>query len=598
MVSHKLKQLAWLTVPALVGSMALVYLILLFPQWTKAQSTLEFNVSPAEQALPTGSTAQFSLSITNTGAITLTNFVVQTDYVENCRVTPIYVWQTNPFYYGPLILGPGESYDFSCSQQVFEDVVDTFTLTAETTEGDTTAPEEANVVVYAENLVGRFNTELQSVVYGDTAPLTLIISNTGLLNLTDISVTPRDAALTDCFRSAGELPDLTGGQSTTVSCDTPNIYDDAETVFDINATVDGSTAVSEIAYLFLDSVKGLELEISPDVQMIPANTIADLTLTLHNPDNMPVTNLAVTSSDFPACNRAAGSLPDLAGGESTQYQCQTPELATDDTYTMTTAATTNNLAVTAVANTIINANSQVEIKVSPSYLITAENTPVTFTITVTNNLTDTLTSVAVNNTSSNVSKPAGTITDCARSLADMAPDAVVTYTCQGTAVPDEPYQSFILSGFTPNELEDADDNYHLAQADAYVGLVHTYLPVAMNNYQRPYTLPDLTIDNLTVSQISNNNYSINITVKNQSTLPVTSGNNFFVNAYLTSDLNSPVFICSVQGQWMGAGQSHACSSQITLSQGSHIVRAWADPYNTVTEDYETNNTRDLEVTHD
>lgn len=597
MASHKLKRLAWFSLPTLLGSATLIYLFLLFPQWTKAQSSLEFDVSPAEQALPTGNSAQFSISIINTGAVTLTNFLVQTDYVQNCDAF-IYVFQTNPFYYGPLILGPGESYNFSCSQSIFEDVQDTFTLTAETTDGDATAPEEANVIVYAENLVARFNTELQSVVYGDTAALTLIISNTGLLNLTDISVTPRDAALTDCFRSAGELPNLTGGQSTTISCNTPNIYDDAETVFDINATVDGSTAVSEVAYLFLDSVKGLELEITPDVQMIPANTTADLAITLHNPDSVPVTNLAVTSSDFPACSREAGSLPDLAGGESTQYQCQTPELAADDTYTVTAAATTNNLAVTAVANTTINANSQVAIDVSPSYLITAENTPVTFTITVTNNLiTDTLTNVAVN-TSSAIARPSGTITDCARPLADMAPDEVATYTCLGTAVPGQPRQSFILSGFSPGALEDSDANYHLAQADVYVGLAQTYLPVAMNNYQRPYTLPDLIITNLTVNQISNDTYNINITVKNQSTLPVATGNNFFINAYLASNLNSPISVCSVQGQWMGAGQSHTCSSQITLTSGNHIIRAWADPYSTVTEEYEMNNTRDLEVTHD
>jgi hypothetical protein len=596
MVSHKIKRLAWF-LPALLGSVLLIYFLFLLPRLTKAQSSVEFTVSPTEQTILPGSTAYFAITLTNTGAISLTNITVESeavrpveaDFLRYCLQSPI----------TGLTLDVGESYSYNCSEPLlYLDVQQTLLLSAETTDGNSTVSDSAEVIVHVEHLSANFDTEYQAVSYGDSAYLTLDITNSGSYDLTDISITPRDAAFADCLRTAGELPDLSGGQTTTLNCESPNIFEDAEVIFDVAATLDGSTAVSEVAYFFLDSIKGLELEISPDVQMIPANTSADLTLTLYNPDDVPITNLAVNSPDFPACNREAGSLPNLAGGQSTQYQCQTPELAADGTYTLTAAATSNNLAATAVANTTINANSQVDIEVAPNYLIIAENTPVTFTITVTNNLTDTLTSVAVNATSSSASRPSGTITDCARSLADLAPDAVVTYSCQGTAVPGEPYQSFVLSGFTPSDLEDSDANYHLAQADAYVGLAHTYLPIAMNNYQRPYTLPDLIIDNLTVSQISNNNYSINITVKNQSTLPVAIGNNFFVNAYLTSNLNNPIFVCSLQGQWFGAGQSYTCSSQITLSTGSHVIRAWADPYNTVSEEYETNNTGDFEVTND
>ena len=75
-------------------------------------------------------------------------------------------------------------------------------------------------------------------------------------------------------------------------------------------------------------------------------------------------------------------------------------------------------------------------------------------------------------------------------------------------------------------------------------------------------------------------------------------NNFFVNAYLTSNLSNPILVCSMQGKWFGAGQSYTCTGQITLVAGTHTVRAWADPYDTVTEEYEMNNTRDLEVTHE
>ncbi|MCB8924920.1 MAG: hypothetical protein H6652_04770 [Ardenticatenaceae bacterium] len=600
MVSHRLKRLAWFILPALLGSGILLSLFLLFPFHTEAQTSLEFVVTPTEQAIIPVGFPQFSIAITNTGAISLTNFVIRANQLNNCARNPIYVQKTNPFYYGPLILEPGESYTFSCStyDPIGEDIEDTLSLTAETESGDSIGPEEIDVVVHAEHLAAQFDTEIQAVGYGDTALLTLNITNTGPWEMTNISVTPIDSSLADCMRQVGDLPALSAGQSTSFSCETTNLYEDEEVVVDIAATVDGTIAVSEKAYLFLDSVKGLALEISPDEQIVASNASTDLTVTLRNLDDLSLTNLALASTDFPAFNRSAGSLPDLNSGESYQFQCETTLLTTDDTYTMTASALLNNLAVTAVNHTTLNAHSLVDIEVSPNYLIIAESAPVTFTITATNNLiTDTLTGVTVNNTSA-ANRPTGLSTDCAQTLADLAPGESITYTCVGTAVPGEPNQNFTLSGYTPADYEDSDANYHIAQADAYIGLTHTFLPVTLNNYHPPYSYPDLTIKSLSVSQISNNIYSVKITVENPSTEAVADNNNFFVNAYLTSNLSNPILVCSMQGKWFGAGQNYTCTGQITLTAGTHTIRAWADPYDTVTEEYEMNNTRDLEVTHE
>ncbi|MCB8976515.1 MAG: hypothetical protein H6657_03710 [Ardenticatenaceae bacterium] len=605
MIIQKLKRLAW-TLPALTSLAVLAYFFLLLPQLTKAQTSFEFIVSPLEQSVLPGTAAILNITITNTGAISLTNITVQPEairpaeayFLKSCYQT---LGTTNPLTneFEPLILDIGESSSFTCGESgLYLDVQQNLLFSAAAIDDNSTFSDAAEVIVHVEHLLATFGTEYQPVIDGKPASLTLTIANTGLYNLTNISVTPRTAAFADCARTAGQVLDLAGGETTTVNCVSENIFDDVEAVFDLSATLNGNSAVSEAAYIVIDSVKGLSLEITPDAQTIATNTAANLSITLQNLDDaLPLTNLTLTSADFPACSRSLGSLPDLMGGGSYQFECQTTPLTTNDTYTMTASAIASGLAVTATDQTTINADSQIDIQVSPSYVIAAENAPVSFTITATNNLiSDTLATVTVSTTASAVSGTPSSITDdCARSLADIPPGGSESYTCQSTAVPGQPLRSFILTGYTPAIDE---GNLHTAQANAYAGLAYTYLPVAMNDYHPPYSYPDLYITSLNVSQVSNDIYNVNIVVENLSTEAVASGNNFFVNAYLTSNLNSPVLVCSMQSGWFGAGQSRTCSGQITLAAGTHTIRAWADPYNTVTEEYENNNTRDLEVTHD
>ncbi len=118
---------------------------------------------------------------------------------------------------------------------------------------------------------------------------------------------------------------------------------------------------------------------------------------------------------------------------------------------------------------------------------------------------------------------------------------------------------------------------------------YVYLPIILKD---ALPLPDLTVDSVVLSQVSGNTYNIAVTVRNQASVDVASGNNFYINAYLSSDLSTPIVVCSVQGGWFGAGQSYICNGQYTFGSGTHTVRGWADPYNTVGEANESNNTRD------
>jgi len=120
--------------------------------------------------------------------------------------------------------------------------------------------------------------------------------------------------------------------------------------------------------------------------------------------------------------------------------------------------------------------------------------------------------------------------------------------------------------------------------------------------------PDLVVTDLSVRPNGTGQYTVSVTVRNQSATAVAFGNNFYVTVYVdpTEGFTStqlpagatPIIQWGVQGSWYGAGQSHiseaACTfsgSQLTciadgytgsanLGAGTHSFYAWADPYET------------------
>ena len=104
------------------------------------------------------------------------------------------------------------------------------------------------------------------------------------------------------------------------------------------------------------------------------------------------------------------------------------------------------------------------------------------------------------------------------------------------------------------------------------------------------------ITDITLTQISGSTYRVRVTARNQSSTPVTFGNNFHVNVYLDGNTSSAIIIWGVQASWFGAGQSRVLEQNYTFSSGPHTLRAWADPWNVVVESNETNNTRDTTLT--
>jgi len=116
-----------------------------------------------------------------------------------------------------------------------------------------------------------------------------------------------------------------------------------------------------------------------------------------------------------------------------------------------------------------------------------------------------------------------------------------------------------------------------------------YLPIIFKNYTPPPPpppRPDLVITEMIV----NGSGQLQVTARNQGNAPVPYGNNFHLNVYQTSNLNAPLISWGVQASWFGVGQSRTFT--YPLPPGNYDLRAWADPWNVVVEQSETNNTLD------
>ena len=75
--------------------------------------------------------------------------------------------------------------------------------------------------------------------------------------------------------------------------------------------------------------------------------------------------------------------------------------------------------------------------------------------------------------------------------------------------------------------------------------------------------PDLAVDSITLTHNQGGGYTVKVTVRNQSSIPVTYGNNFHVTVYVDpaqppTCANNPTLTpdieWGVQGFWLGAGQ--------------------------------------------
>jgi uncharacterized repeat protein (TIGR01451 family) len=163
---------------------------------------VSIEVQADDSSYVVGDEIDYTVTVTNTGAVPLTGVVVTDDDVPACATVV-----------AALALGAFE--EIECSHTTVADDVGTFEHTA-TVDSDQTEPLASAVsqvtVVFGPSL-GAFITGLEAVVAGEDIEYSLQLANTGGVPLTGVTVTD-----TDVPGCAGDIGDLAVDASAQVTC--------------------------------------------------------------------------------------------------------------------------------------------------------------------------------------------------------------------------------------------------------------------------------------------------------------------------------------------------------------------------------------------
>ncbi len=190
---------------------------------------ISITKSPKSQTITSGATASFTITVTNTGTLGLSNVTVSDPLAPNCSET-----STIP------ALALGASATYSCSlANVTASFTNIATATGTGSNGQTvTASDSAqvNVTVPAPptphpSIGIAKDPRSQTIGHGGTATFTITVTNTGDVALSDVTVT--DPLSPDCARG---LDTLAVGQSKHYTCTKANVNSD----FDNVATATGT----------------------------------------------------------------------------------------------------------------------------------------------------------------------------------------------------------------------------------------------------------------------------------------------------------------------------------------------------------------------
>ena len=165
--------------------------------------SISIEKSPDGQTIVTGGTATFTIEVTNTGDVDLNGVVVSDAAVPACDAT-----------IGDLAVGESSSYTCSAS-----DVAADFTNTADVAGTDpigetVTDSDTADVTVLVPGIDIQKTPDTQTVVEGDDATFTIIVTNTGQTDLFNVAVS--DPLAPACDNVIGDLP--VGSAPVTYTC--------------------------------------------------------------------------------------------------------------------------------------------------------------------------------------------------------------------------------------------------------------------------------------------------------------------------------------------------------------------------------------------
>ncbi len=366
--------------------------------------SVEIAKSPGTQAVVTGGSATFTITVTNTGASTITNVTVADPLAPDCDQV-----------IGTIAAGASTSYNCSLAG-----VTAGFTNTASVTaEGPGAIPltdsDSADVTVELPGITITKNPADQTVVVGGTATFTIRVTNTGETDLTNVTVSDPAAPLCD-----NPIGAMAIGETVSYSCDlSPVAVDFTNTASVVGDDPIGNT-VSASDSADVDVISpAVQLVKSPATQNVVPNGTALFTVAVTNTGDAPLTNVVVSDPLTPDCDSTIGS---LAVGQTQTINCSLTGVTSGFINTATVVGedpTGSTVTDDDDAEVLLLAPS-VGIVKNPANQTIITGSDASFTITVTNNGDAPISNVTV----SDPLAPA-----CDISIGTLAIGASSTYSC-------------------------------------------------------------------------------------------------------------------------------------------------------------------------
>ncbi len=368
---------------------------------------IDIDKSTDTPEIVSGEDVTFTITVTNTGDVELTDVTVDDDTVGTCDKT-----------IGTLAAGASDQY--TCTEtDVTADFTNTATVEGTHELGTVSATDTASVYVQRPATTIEKSPDTQMVLSGSDVTFTITVTNTGEVDLTNVTVD--DEPADTCDKTIGAL---TVGDSDSYTCTETNVTAD----FTNTATVTGDYTTGTVIDDDTADVDVISPDImiskAPDTQQVVSGSDATFTITVTNTGDVDLTDVAVSDPLVPDCDKTIG---DLTAGSSNSYTCTRNNVTADFTNTATATGTaTVSIDVsdddTADVEVI---NPDVTIDKAPDTQTVVSGDDVTFTITVTNTGDVELTNVIVTD---------ALVPDCDKTIGTLAAGADDQYTCTLTNV--------------------------------------------------------------------------------------------------------------------------------------------------------------------
>lgn len=365
---------------------------------------LSISKSPDDQMILTGTTATFTILVTNTGDVPLSGVMVTDTLAPDCDR-----------YIGDL--GVGEDYEYQCT---LENVTEDFTNVAEVTgysplETLLSDEDDADVDVINPSILITKSPDQQTILSGGTATFQIYVLNDGDVDLTGVVIS--DPLVPDCDHNIG---DLAVGAEVNLECSISGVLNDFTNVIYVTGYSPLQTEVTDDDDADVEVINpGILITKTPDDQTIVSGGTATFTIYVENTGDADLTNVTVSDPNAPDCDAFIGN---LAAGASTSYDC-TLENVTEGF--INTANVTGTTPIGGQVNDNDSANVDVinpsiRIRKNPDSQTIFVGGTASFEIRVENTGDVTLTPVVVWDPLA---------PDCDRTFTSMAPGAVETYNC-------------------------------------------------------------------------------------------------------------------------------------------------------------------------